>query len=300
MDILNRIEFEKPDLDRLTSRYAVVDCHFHTRYSDGLNGVEAIVKRMRELGIGLAVTDHNEIAGAVEIDRYPDLFTIPGIEVTSKEGTHLLIYFYDVNSLKEFYHGDIEPHMGQEIMTSVRLDMERIIRRARKYRSVIIFPHPYSAIYTGVCNHHFPKERLAELFEMVDGVEVINSENLNKWNLKCAVLGFNMEKGITGGSDGHSLYHMGKTVTYADCPADRESFLEAVKARGTRVIGKEIHILRKMTSNSFKLRSNIKNCPDLLEKNLRYGCTVINLKSRNFRERMKDRLNGRGRRLGYH
>ena len=36
---------------------------------------------------------------------------------------------------------------------------------------------------------------------MVDGVEVINSENLNRWNMKSTVLGFNLSKIITGGSD---------------------------------------------------------------------------------------------------
>jgi predicted metal-dependent phosphoesterase TrpH len=32
------------------------------------------------LGIGIAITDHNEIRGALKIDRIPHLLTIPGIE----------------------------------------------------------------------------------------------------------------------------------------------------------------------------------------------------------------------------
>ena len=290
----HKIEFEKPDLNRLRDRYTVVDLHFHTRYSDGLNGVPAIVRRVRELGIGIAITDHNQIAGAVEIDRYDDILSVPGIEITSREGTHLLVYFRKIESLKSFFHNDVEPFMGSEIMSSVNLDMETLIDRARDYDdAVIVFPHPYSAVYTGICNLQFPRQRLDALFERADAVEVINSENLRKWNMKSALLGFNLEKGITGGSDGHSLYHTGKVVTYAEYPPPREDFPHAIQARATRVIGKEIHILRKMTSNSFKLRSNIRNCPDLLEKNIRYSCTVINSKSKPFRDKVKARIHAR-------
>ena len=60
------------------------------------------------------------------------------------------------------------------------------------------------------------------LYEMADGIEVINAENMNKWNLQSTVLGFNVGKGITGGSDGHRLSQMGKAVTYADCPVARK------------------------------------------------------------------------------
>ena len=56
-----------------------------------------------ELGIGIAITDHNEIKGAVAIDEYKDLLTIPGIEITSAEGSHLLVYFYNINELKIFF-----------------------------------------------------------------------------------------------------------------------------------------------------------------------------------------------------
>jgi hypothetical protein len=125
---------------------------------------------------------------------------------------------------------------------------------------------------------------------MGDGVEVINGENVNKWNLQCAVLGFNLEKAITGGSDGHTLFYLGKVITYADCAPTRHDFLDAVKEGRTRVMGKEVHIIRKAASNSMKLRSNIKNYPDIFEKNIRYGRTVFTAKSKGLRDRMKKRL----------
>ena len=69
----HRIQFERPDLPKLIKENTVVDLHFHSHYSDGFNTVKAIAHKAFELGIGIAVTDHNEIRGAVEIDGYPDV-----------------------------------------------------------------------------------------------------------------------------------------------------------------------------------------------------------------------------------
>ncbi len=289
----NRIAFEKPALGELGLFHTVVDMHIHTRYSDGLNSSHAIAKRAMALGIGVAVTDHNEIQGAIEIDKASHILSIPGIEITSREGSHLLVYFYETESLKRFYRVDVVPFMGGGVMSSLSLSMEEIIQRARGYRTVVVFAHPYCAAYTGVCNLHFPKERLDNLMLSVDGVEVINAGNLNKWNLQCAVLGFNLNKAVTGGSDAHSLNHIGRAVTYLPGEASREAFLDAVKQCRVKVIGKELNIFRKMTSHSSKLRSNLKNYPDLVERNLRYGATYLNTKSKQLKENMRRSIIGK-------
>jgi len=293
MDTANRIQFKKPNLPELIRQYTVVDLHFHTHYSDGNNSIEEIAKRSRELGIGVAITDHNEIKGAVEIDSYKDILSIPGIEITSKEGTHILVYFYDVKGLKRFYKNDVKPFLGDTVMSSTSLEMEEIIKRARAYKTVTVFPHPYSPVFTGIHNSYFPEERLDRLFKMIDGVETINSGNLKKWNLKCALLGFNLNKAITGGSDGHTLVYLGKVVSYAQCKNTRKAFLDAVRKKQNKVIGKEINMLRKVTSNGRKMRTSLKNYPDLVEKNLKYGYTVINLKSKLLKDNVKRRINGK-------
>jgi hypothetical protein len=58
-------------------------------------------------------------------------------------------------------------------------------------------------------------------------------------------------------------------------------------------VGKEIDLIRKVTSNGVKLRNNIKNYPDLFEKNLKYGYTVINSKSKEIKENVKRSWNGK-------
>jgi predicted metal-dependent phosphoesterase TrpH len=289
IDPRHRIVFERPHLQDLTRDYAVMDMHFHSELSDGRASIEDIARRAMELGIGVAVTDHNSIHGAVEIDRFKNVFSIPGIELTSYEGTHLLVYFYDIKSLLRFYSRDVQPFIGAEIMSSLSLGLEDLIQRARAFETVIIFPHPYCGSYTGIHNPYFKNDRFERLLDMVDGVEVINSENLNKWNLRSALLGFNLNKAITGGSDGHRLTQMGRVVTVAECAWKRRSFLDAVRRGHARVIGKEIDILRKMTSNGTKLRSSLRHYPDLVEKNLRY----LNTTSRMLRENVKRNLNER-------
>jgi predicted metal-dependent phosphoesterase TrpH len=289
----HRIQFERPNITELIKQNTVVDLHFHSHYSDGFNRVEAIARKAHDLGIGIAITDHNAIGGAVEIDGYSDIFSIPGIEMTSKEGTHILIYFYHIQHLEVFYKDHVIPHMGNDIMSSTALEMEEIIRRARKFKTVIIFPHPFCGIYTGIQNSYFSEDRRERIFPTVDGVEVINSENMNKSNLRSALLGFNLGKGITGGSDGHRISQMGKVVTYAACKRSRKAFLDAIKKKKTKVVGKEIDLIRKVTSNGVKLRTNIKNYPDLVEKNLKYSYKVINSKSKEIKENVKRSLNGK-------
>jgi predicted metal-dependent phosphoesterase TrpH len=291
MDSSFRVKFETPVLSELIKRNTVVDMHFHTSYSDGRNGTKKIAKRAQELGIGIAITDHNEIKGALELNKYKKILSIPGIEITTKEGPHLLIYFYDVKSLKQFFHKSIKPNMGHELMSSIHLEVEEVIKQARNYKTVIIFPHPYSAAYTGICNRQLPQVRRERLLQMVDGVEVINAENMNKWNLRSTVLGFNLNKSITAGSDGHGIAHMGRAVSVADCKKNRKAFLDAVKNKQNTVIGKEIALISKMTSNGYKIRSNMKNYPDLVEKNVRYGCALINSTSKRLRENMIQNFN---------
>lgn len=293
MDATNRIQFEAPDLDALNGDCTVVDLHFHSHYSDGADSVEDIAQRARQLGIGIAITDHNVINGAVELAAHSDVLSIPGIEITSREGTHVLVYFYSVEDLKTFYGNHIQPRMGPTVMSSVDLDVGTILRCARQYKSVVIFPHPYSAAFTGVCNHSYSPSQLDRLLKMADGVEVINSENLKRWNLKSALLGFNLNRAITGGSDGHSIQQMGSVVTCAACGRNPKAFLDAVSRKQAKVIGTESKLLKKIQSNGAKLKSSINNYPDLVEKNIRYGKSVVRFRARKAAEKIWKRIGDR-------
>lgn len=293
----NKILFEKPEIALLRKNHAVFDMHFHTFYTDGRDAVGAIADRAGALGIGIAITDHNDIRGALEMDKHKEVASIPGIEITSREGTHVLVYFEQVQHLKKFYSKYIKPFMGYDIMSSTRLSMEEIVHCAKLFPSVTIFPHPYCVAYTGICNLNFEQHRLERLLESVDGVEVINAENIHRWNLKCALLGARLGKSITGGSDGHSLYHMGKVVTYAACEKSGPAMLDAIKKGKTNVMGKEINLFRKVASSGSKLNTHAAAYPGRLGKNIRYSYRVIHVKSILVRQRLSLRFYRRGNNL---
>ncbi|MEJ5357416.1 MAG: PHP-associated domain-containing protein [Desulfobacterales bacterium] len=284
-----RVRFERPRLAELARDGAVVDMHFHSRLSDGRDDAAAIAARARELGIGVAVTDHNAVATALELDRFEDLLSIPGIELTSWEGTHLLVYFYDARSLLRFFRRHVEPFRGAEVMSSLSLGLASLLERARDFETLVVFPHPYCGNYTGVQNPLFDEGERAAFFKQVDGIEAINAENLNRWNLKSALLGFNLGKALTGGSDGHRRARLGRAVTVAACPSNRRAFLDAVKEGRARVVGKEVDLLRKVTENGARLRTGIRHAPDLVGKNLRF----LNATSRRLCDSVQRSLAGR-------
>lgn len=83
----------------------IIDLHMHTTASDGTDSPEQIIQKVREAKIELfAVTDHDGIAGAAEVDRLlsedPDneLFFLRGIEFSCRDSFgkyHILGYDYD-------------------------------------------------------------------------------------------------------------------------------------------------------------------------------------------------------------
>ena len=83
----------------------MMDLHMHTTASDGTDSPEEIIRNVRRAGIGLfAVTDHDGVKGALEVERRlsedpeNDLLFLKGIEFSCRdeEGKyHILGYQYD-------------------------------------------------------------------------------------------------------------------------------------------------------------------------------------------------------------
>src|SRR3954466_10505989 len=122
----------------------LVDTHVHTRYSDGIAGIPRIERHCRNRGLGVAVTDHNEIRGATELyerDRVP---VIPGIEVGTEEGIDLLVYFDSADPLEEFYADAVEPFLRTRFMVRSWIRTERCLAVAREMGAFISLAHPFA------------------------------------------------------------------------------------------------------------------------------------------------------------
>ena len=129
------------------------DLHCHTSFSyDSWAKPGEMVKAAIEKGIDcLAITDHNEIGGALESIEYAKgkpILIIPGIEIKSKEGDIL-----GLNIEKIIPNG---------------LSAKETIEKIKEAGGIAIIPHPFGWFYPFRGN-------LEELIEEVDGVAETSS-----------------------------------------------------------------------------------------------------------------------------
>ena len=219
-----------------------VDMHVHTQYShDSNTSIKKIVDKCKRTGMGVAITDHNEIKGALDIARYRSVFSIPGIEVDTKEMTHLCFYFTNTKDLKKFYL-EIKPYMTQEATFS-KLDLEttELIKTARKYNGYMSIPHPYTkGTWNGALEDNFSEELINE----ADFMEVFNAFNTKKDNIRARDLATKYNKPQCGGSDAHYLGEVFRGVTRAEGKTSAE-FLANVAAGKSQAYGKQIRLVKK-------------------------------------------------------
>jgi hypothetical protein len=223
------------------------DLHFHTNHSDSPTRVKDALKVAARKGIGLAITDHNQISGVVEAHRIgSDVPLIPGIEVSANDGPHILLYFSSIPDLEEFYTRHVEKKKRNGPFVAIRLSTEEILDAREGYSCVASEAHPcgYFFLNRGVqkCIEHafVPGQILTRL----DALEVICGGMNRIHNLRAAELARRNNLGRTGGTDGHLLHELGGTVTCADA-ATAEEFLDAIIRRETVVIGREKTIIGK-------------------------------------------------------
>jgi predicted metal-dependent phosphoesterase TrpH len=246
----------KPNIQRLVNRgNTLVDMHFHTNYSDGLSRLRTILKRAKKLEIGIAITDHDVINGAVSAAKSKDILIIPGVEATTTEGAHILFYFYNPEELKEFYAKNIYKYKPDKKTANPTIGMIDLVEKAKDFNCIICAPHPYAAGATGICKH-LPKNDLdQDILRKLDLIEVITANNTKRSNRKARILAKALDKGFTGGSDGHIVYDLGKAITLVDHPVDRIEFLEGILKKKNVVIGKETKSVRKAAVHIKAIRS---------------------------------------------
>jgi predicted metal-dependent phosphoesterase TrpH len=154
-----------PELSkRLSTRALIeVDLHMHTDHSyDCATPVEVLLASAREQGLGaIAVTDHNEISGALEAQAQaasfgptggwgPNLKVIVGEEVkTAGEGEVIGLF--------------IEEKIPRG------LSLRETVAEIRRQGGLVYVPHPFDRM------HSVPDyEHLLEILDEVDAIEVFN------------------------------------------------------------------------------------------------------------------------------
>jgi len=111
------------------SRWFRGELHSHSTHSDGAYPVAEIVRRAESLGLDfLALTDHNTLAGAPELDTLP-FPTIQGVELTTFHGHHVVLGAQRM----------VPWHVGGQ-----RLDVSEVAARFRAQGALYTLTHPFS------------------------------------------------------------------------------------------------------------------------------------------------------------
>jgi hypothetical protein len=171
----------------------ILDLHIHSKYSyDSTLDAKTILKtaKLRRLD-GVAITDHDTIAGGLEAKKMnsdPNFSVIVGSEVSTDAGD--LIGLFLTEEVKS--HGMMEA-----------------IEEIRKQGGIAILPHPYRG-------HRILGD---EVMKRVDLIEAYNSRSNAAENKKAAELAERFGKQTAAGSDAHFRQEIGLgKITIEDAP----------------------------------------------------------------------------------
>lgn len=220
------------EVAQLRLTHDLYDLHFHTRHSDGLARTADAVALAKERGVTVAITDHNVIGGALEADEGD---VVPGVEVTTAERIHLLIYFRTKVDLRHFWDRRIAPYRpaGASALTPVRRSAADLLYDLRPYDHLTSAAHPFAMAKNGWMSVRSKHGHILESLEDLDAVEALNGEELDGGNERTAALARERDFAVTAGSDGHLLRELGLVALAIPRRAD---LFEAVRARAGTVV----------------------------------------------------------------
>lgn len=255
---LGSTSYEKAVLPFLANAGGMcVDMHFHTNFSDGSAGVRDVLDRLFQSGIGVAITDHNEIRGSLEAERLSEgkIKIIPGIEVNCLEGRELLVYFHTQKDLIRFYENEIAPYRGFNPAGKIKRKLIEVAEGAKIHGGIVSAAHPFG--FMGKKNlHRWVAKNGDQLLKSIDLIESNNGAASKKKNERARSWANELGMPTTGGSDGHTLDHLGGVVTWADT-GNSEEFLELAMSGSAAVVGKKASLLKSLGAMSIITRRHL-------------------------------------------
>ncbi len=218
-----------PDTD---SEWAL-DLHMHTDAShDCLSTPGDVVERAREVGLQrIAITDHNEIDGAIEASRIDPELVIVGEEVRTDEGLDLIGLFVSEHI----------PKGGS---------FRQVADAIHGQSGVVYLPHPFDS-HRGASEEFFD-----EVADCIDVVEGLNARIHDpERNLRAERWAAQHGLPLGAGSDAHLLTEIGRARVRVRPFAGPESFLTAL--RDGRIDGRSSGHWVHLGSTWAKLRKRL-------------------------------------------
>jgi len=207
-----------------------IDLHVHTCYShDAVTTLKEMIVYSKKRGLdGVAITDHDTLAGALKLQN-SDLIVIPGIEITTLRG-HLL---------------------ALNVTTPIppKLAINETIQRIHEAGGIAVAAHPTLFYKTA------PSQQTASY----DAIEVINSAAIpfqlfTYLNQKFATR-LNLPQ--TAGSDSHYAPEIGAAYTVIEADPDVNEIVQAIKKGATIPVGKPIPCRMRLKRKALSLKRKI-------------------------------------------
>jgi predicted metal-dependent phosphoesterase TrpH len=201
----------------------LADLHIHTNYSyDGTASVSDVLRKAKQIGLDvIAITDHDEVAGALEaltLASYYGIEVIPGIEITTAEGD-LLAFF-----------------ITQKV--DAGLSLVETVLKVRELGGVCVAAHPMSG---GMGMNSLSADTILqalkkpEIAETLIGIEVYNATSIDRMsNHYARILAMGLNIATTGSSDAHIIDTIGFGATEFE-GSSAADLLNALKNHTTKV-----------------------------------------------------------------
>ena len=213
-----------------------VDLHMHTTCSpDSLMSPEQVAQRCQAVGLTcIAVTDHNTLQGALEVQRIASFQVIVGEEIRTSEGEVIGLF------LQEQVPRGLSP-----VETAQRI---------REQEGLVAIPHPFDQFRRSVIT----PLGLEELRPYADIVEAFNARNtLQRANHKAMALAREWGVLVSAVSDAHTPRELGHTyIELPEFDGTPQGFKVAL-AHGNLVTHPTtplIHVLTTLTKGWKRLR----------------------------------------------
>ena len=183
------------------------DLHIHSMHSpDSKTTAEQIVAQCQKAGIDcVAITDHNTIAGSLELKRIAPFKVIVSSEIHTGEG-EVIGYFLEKEIPK-------------------RLSAKETVRLIKEQGGLVCVPHPFDDLRGSAIERNV----LYEILPEVDIIEVFNARCLYSYHNNLARdLAAKHKLPASAGSDAHTPGEIGRTYVEMSDFEDKTGFLEVL------------------------------------------------------------------------
>jgi predicted metal-dependent phosphoesterase TrpH len=211
------------------------DLHSHTHFSrDAVTSVETFARRYERAGIDVvAVSDHNNVDGALAVRRIAPFRVIVSEEIKSKEGEIIGLF------LQETIRRGLTP--------------EDTVRAIKEQGGLVCIPHPFDR------TRRSPLKEAAclRIIDDVDIIEVFNSRNVFQGDDERALeFALEHDKLMSAATDAHTPWEIG--LAYVEMPSFESAGDFLVALGKGKVVGRKsfvgFHLISTWAKIKWRLR----------------------------------------------